>query len=171
MGNCNLTERWKDTICSFNPSGEMYDLSLLVNFLAYKNHLERHYLCAPVMEKLRIFWDKQLQRYVNDGVCNLIDSFLNVERKDAAITRELQKIVNFLCDNPILSASPTRDVKEDVTFCLAILLLFCRNMDAKQLGIRVIRRYTTNPANRFLSHDINTVVPVDWLRLFLHWRR
>ena len=171
MGNCNLTERWKDTICSFNPSGEMYDLSLLVNFLAYKNHLERHYLCAPVMEKLRIFWDKQLQRYVNDGVCNLIDSFLNVERKDAAITRELQKIVNFLCDNPILSACPTRDVKEDVTFCLAILLLFCRNMDAKQLGIRVIRRYTTNPANRFLSHDINTVVPVDWLRLFLHWRR
>jgi hypothetical protein len=130
-------------ICTFNPTGNAYNLPLLKMFLR-SGVLHNVSDLQQLGERLDNFWNKQLQGYLNDSVSNLIDTFFKLKEspeRQAAIVLELEEIVNFLCVNILLSASPSEDVKSDVALGLTIVLLFCRYTDAKELGIRVIQRY------------------------------
>jgi len=76
---------------------------------------------------------------LNKNVSSLISTFFKGGEPEA--TLELNKIITFLLGNPILGDAPSNAVKEDVALTLKTLLQFCRILDAKEQGIRLLKSY------------------------------
>ena len=138
MEDRKLTEQWINKICRYN-STELLDNFPLNSALLLAEYFQKHSGLKLKIANLQMEWDQQLQQYLNNNVSSLISTFFKVGKHEAAL--ELDKIVTFLFENPILGETLSNDVKEDVSLNLKSLLQFCRILDAKDQGIRLLKAY------------------------------